>query len=115
MDVVYGSGRVSAREIWRALPDAPSYATVRTILRVLLEKGHLKRTLEGRSYIYAPTRSRASVARTALERVLQTFYGDSIEDAVCGLLQLRDGELSAEELERIEQLVDDYRRQSQSK
>ena len=41
--------------------------------------------------------------------------GDSVEDAVCGLLQLRDGELGPEELQRIEQLIDDYKRQSQSK
>ena len=114
MDVVYGAGKVTAREIWEQLPDAPSYATVRTILRVLLEKGHLKRRLDGRSYLYLPTRSRASMARKALNRVLQTFYGDSVEDAVYGLLQLRDGEVSAEELERIEQLIDTYKRQSQS-
>lgn len=114
MDIVYAKARASAREIWAELADAPSYATVRTILRVLLEKGHLKRRLEGRSYIYLPTRSRASVARRALDRVLQTFYGDSVEDAVHGLLQLRDGELSAEELARIEDLIETHKRNSQS-
>lgn len=114
MDIVYAKQRASAREIWAGLADAPSYATVRTILRVLLEKGHLKRRLEGRSYIYLSTRSRSSVARKALNRVLQTFYGDSVEDAVYGLLQLRDGELSAEELARIETLIDEHKHNSQS-
>jgi predicted transcriptional regulator len=114
MDIVYAREKASARDIWTQLADPPSYATVRTILRVLLEKGHLKRRLEGRSYIYLPTRSRSSVARKALKRVLQTFYGDSVEDAVYGLLQLRDKDLSAAELKRIEALINEHKRNSQS-
>lgn len=110
MDIVYGAGRISAREIMEQMDDPPTYATVRTILGVLVKKGHLKRELEGRSYMYRPTRSRRSVARNALNRVLETFYGDSVEHAVYGLLELRDGDLDPDELERIERFIDDYKR-----
>lgn len=114
MDIVYASGSPSAREIWSQLEDAPTYATVRTILQVLLRKGNLKRTMKGRSYHYSSTRSRTSVARKALNRVLETFYGDSVEDAVYGLLQLRKGDLRPGELERIEDFIEDYKRKAKN-
>lgn len=115
MDIGYGGGPVTAREIWERLPDPPSYAGVRTILRVLLEKGVLTHRKEGRSYLYSPTRSREVVARTALRRLLDTFYGGSVEGAVSGLLKLEDGALDAEELERIEKLIEDYKQKSDKK
>ena len=58
MDAVYEKGSATARDIWHRLPDAPTYATVRTILRVLLEKKHLTFRKEGRTYIYSPVRQR---------------------------------------------------------
>lgn len=106
MDIILSSGEASARDIWEQMPDAPTYATVRTILRVLLEKGHLQHRQEGRSYIYSPKQSRDSVATSALQRLLQTFYGGSVEQAVNGLLQLKDTDLAPDELERIEQLIE---------
>mgnify|MGYP001814848953 CR=1 FL=1 len=106
MDIIYATGEASARDVWEQMPDAPSYATVRTLLRVLLEKGHLRHRREGRSYIYSPSRSREAVARTAMRRLLETFYGGSVEQAVCGLLELRDTEIDRAELERIEQLIE---------
>ena len=112
MDIVYAGSEVSAREVWQQLPDQPSYATVRTLLRVLLEKGQLKHRVEGRSYMYSARESRDSVARTALQRMLQTFYGGSVEQAVSGLLNLNDSKLDAAELERIEQLIADRKNQT---
>lgn len=110
MDIVYGTSPISAREIMDQMEDPPTYATVRTILGVLVKKEHLHRELDGRTYMYVPTRSRKSVARKALNRVLETFYGDSVENAVYGLLELRDGNLDPDELERIERFIDDYKR-----
>ena len=115
MDIVYAAGQVSAREVWERLADAPSYATVRTLLRVLLEKGHLRHRREGRSYIYSPSRSRESVAKSALQRLLQTFYGGSVEQAVSGLLELRDTDLDRAELERIEDLIEQHKRNPKKK
>ena len=106
MDIIYAAGQTSARDVWERLPDPPSYATVRTLLRVLLEKGHLKHRVDGRSYIYSPKKSRDSVAKSALQRLLQTFYGGSVEAAVSGLLEVADTDLNEAELERIEKLIE---------
>ena len=105
MDIIYAAEKASAREVMGKIPDAPSYATVRSILRVLVEKGELSYEKSGRSFIYTPRRSRSKVARTALSRLLQTFYGGSVGQAVSGLLELGGGEIDPTELERIEELI----------
>jgi predicted transcriptional regulator len=109
MDILYALGRASAREVMEQIPDAPGYATVRSTLRVLVEKGELTYNKQGRSYIYAPRKSRAKVARSALSRLLQTFYGGSVGQAVSGLLELESAEIDADELERIEGLIEAHK------
>ena len=109
MDIIYATGEASARDVLEKLPDAPTYATVRTLLRVLLEKGHLTHRTEGRSYYYAPARTREAVGKNALKRLLETFYEGSVEQAVSGLLNLKDTELDANELKRIEALIDEHK------
>lgn len=113
MDVVYAQGEASAADVQTALPDAPSYSAVRALLAILVEKGHLKHRSEKGRYIYAPTRRRAQVGRSALRRVLDTFFEGSLEKAVAALLQGSDSNLSAEELERLGQLIEQARKEGQ--
>ncbi len=115
MNIVYALGQASAREVMAEMPDAPGYATVRSILRVLVEKGELTYKKVARSYIYAPRKSRAKVARSALSRLLQTFYGGSVGQAVSGLLELESGEIDEEELERIERLIEAHKNKKQKR
>jgi len=109
MDVVFARGEASAREIWEQVPDAPTYSTIRTLLAVLEEKGHLARRTEGKALVYRPKRQREKAAASALQRLLATFFQGSVEQAVAGLLELED-DLSDEELARIGRLVADARK-----
>jgi predicted transcriptional regulator len=111
MDIVYARGEASAATVHAGLPDPPSYSAVRALLAILVEKGHLKhRSRQGR-YIYAPTRRRSQVGRSALRRVLDTFFEGSLEKAVAALLQGADANLSADELARLGQLIDQARKE----
>jgi len=114
MDVVYAGGEVSAREIWQKLPDQRTYSTVRTLLGVLESKGHLTRRLEGKAFFYRAKRPREKVAASALRRLLSTFFGGSVEQAVTGLIQLEDAKLTSEELRRIERMIAQARKEKQS-
>jgi len=111
MDAIYAAGSVSAADVVQALPDRLSNSTVRTLLRILVEKGHLKQRLDGQRYIYRPKRPRPQAAQGALRRVVQTFFDGSVEQAVEGLLQSPDVELSEEQLERIHQMIDNTRKE----
>ncbi len=114
MDVIYARGEVSARDVWQSIPDAPGYSTVRTLLGVLEEKGHLARRQLGKAFLYRATRPRNQVAASALRRLLATFFEGSIERAVSGLLELEDRYLTDEELTRIGRLIKGARRQKKS-
>jgi predicted transcriptional regulator len=82
MDILYKNGPSSVAEVLEALPDPPGYSSVRTLLRVLEEKGHVSHREDGKRYVYRPTRPREGVAGGALRRVVQTFFGGSVEQTV---------------------------------
>jgi len=105
MDIIYTRGEASAAEVNADLPDNPSYSTVRTLLRILEEKGHLKHREDGQRFVYAPTRTRAAESKSALKRVVMTFFEGSLADAVAALVDTADGKLPAGELKRIEDII----------
>lgn len=111
MDVVYARGRASVAEVLERLADAPSYSTVRTLLRLLEEKGRLRHEEDGPRYVYIPTIPREKARRSALRNVIQTFFDGSTEDAMAALLDLHDVRRRPLELDRIEALIDKARRE----
>lgn len=111
MDIIYERMRATAAEVMKNLPDPPSYSAVRGLLRVLENKAHLKHTKEGGRYVYIPTRPRRNAGRSALKRVLNTFYGGSVEKAMAALLDVSDIRRSDEELDRLAQLIDQARKE----
>jgi BlaI family penicillinase repressor len=109
MDVVFASGEVTAVEVADRLPDPPSKTAVRTLLRILEEKGHLKHVLRGREFVYQPTQSRLRASRSAFQRVLKTFFDGSLEKAVAAHLAAPASNLTAEELDRLATLIQQAR------
>lgn len=104
MDALYKRGRATAGEIQEDVPGAPSYSTVRTQLRVLEAKGHVRHEAEGLRYVYMPTLARHAASRSALRHVVETFFEGSTAKVVAALLG-DGGKVSDEELERIAELV----------
>jgi predicted transcriptional regulator len=103
MDVVYRQGEATASDIHAALPDPPTYTSVRGLLRVLMEKGHLAHEQQGKRYVYRPSTPRAAAGATSIAHVVSTFFAGSPADAMAALL---GGEkISDAELERIAALV----------
>src|SRR5437868_12217515 len=82
MDVLYTREEATASAVVAGLPDPPTRTAVRTLLRILEEKGHIKHRVAGREFVYRPTRPRARAAQSALRRLLRTFFGGSLENAV---------------------------------
>ena len=110
MDIVYRRGEATAADVLAGLDDAPSNTAVRTILRILEEKGHLKHRQDGLKYVYQPTRPRGHAGRSALQRVLQTFFDGSLEKAVAAHLGDAANDLSPDELARLADLINQARK-----
>ena len=107
MHVLFRRGTASVTEIAADLPDAPSGTSIRTFLRILEEKGHVKRQRDGRKHVYRPAMSRARAARAALSGVLSTFFDGSLESAVAAHLADPSSELNSDELKRLRKLIRD--------
>ena len=111
MDILYERGQASALDIQEALPDAPGYSAVRTLLRILESKGHVLHKKKGAHFVYSPTQPRHQVADAALAQVVKTFFENSVERVVTALLSTRDTRLSAEELKRLSELIEQARKE----
>lgn len=105
MDILYRRGKATAGEVMADLTGNPSYSTVRTQLRVLESKGHVRHEEVGLRYVYEPALPRLSARRSALRHLVETFYDGSVEKVVAALLGGEGARVSQDELERIEDLV----------
>ena len=111
MDVLHANGQATAAEVLAALPAAPGYSAVRALLRILEEKGHIRHRREGARYVYVPRTSPEAARRSALKRVVSTFFKGSAAQAVAALLENADTELSDTELTRLQQLINKARKE----
>jgi len=105
MDILYRRGRATAGEVMDDLSGNPNYSTVRTQLRVLEEKGHVRHEEHGLRYVYSPAVPRSSARKSALRHLVDTFFDGSAEGAVAALLGGEGTKLSDEQLDRIADLV----------
>ena len=111
IDVLYRRGRATAAEVMADLPGDPSYSTVRTQLRVLEAKGHVRHEDDGQRYVYSPAVPRGTVRRSALKHLVETFFDGSVEQTVAALLGVDAVRLSEAELERIAELIEKARKE----
>jgi BlaI family transcriptional regulator, penicillinase repressor len=109
MDSIYRRGRATAAEVLSDLPEPPSYSAVRTMLRLLEDKGHLRHEQDGPRYVYVPTVARENARRSALQHLVSTFFNGSAEQAMAALLEISDADLSDEQLERLQQMIENAR------
>lgn len=105
MDLLYRLGRATATEIRESLSGSPSDSTVRTQLRVLEEKGHVRHEELGLRFVYMPTVPRHTARKSALNHLVDTFFDGSHAKVVTTLLGSDGSRLSDEELDRIAELI----------
>jgi predicted transcriptional regulator len=112
MDILFRQGRATAAEVMAGLPSEPSSSTVRTQLRVLEHKGHVRHEDDGVRFVYMPVVARHTARKSALRHVVETFFDGSPEKAMAALLGSEGSKLSDEQLDRIADLIDRARKDS---
>ena len=111
MDALYARGEATVNQVVEALPDPPTPMAVRRMLHILEEKGHLRRREQGREVVYAPKESRLRAGRTAFEKVLETFFGGSLEEALSSHLLSRKDGVTEEERDRLVALIEQAKKE----
>jgi predicted transcriptional regulator len=101
IDILYRNGRATAAEVMAALPGNTTYSTVRTQLRVLEEKGHIRHEEDGPRFVYMAAVPRRAARKSALRHLVDTFFDGSAEQVVEALLGGEGAALTDEDLDRI--------------
>ena len=110
MEAVYRRKAASVAEVLASIPKPPSYSAVRATLNILVEKGFLSHRKEGRKYTYFPAIPRKTAQKSAMQRMLQTYFDDSVTDAVAALIKTDKKQLSEEDYNDLIQLIEEARK-----
>lgn len=102
MDIIYQLGACSVSDVVGRMNDDPSYDTVRVTLGILTKKGFLKRMKEKKRFIYLPVITRDRASRSAMRKLVKTFFSDSTSQAIMTLLEMSASKLSDKEFATIE-------------
>ena len=111
MDVVFALGQATVNQVVQTIPDAPTPMAVRRMMHILEEKGHLRRKQQGREVLYLPRESKDKAGRSAFQRVLETFFGGSLEEALAAHLHSRRDSLGADERDRLIELIEQAKKE----
>jgi predicted transcriptional regulator len=101
MDILFRAGEATVAEVMDGLPDPPTYSAVRSVLRILAEKGLVTHKEDGPRYVYLPAANPERAREDALKHVIHTFFDGSTEQAVTALLRISDAELDDDEVARL--------------
>jgi BlaI family transcriptional regulator, penicillinase repressor len=115
LEVIYRLGESTANQIVAAMPDDLANATVRTQLRILEEKGAVTHRRDGRRFVYRPAVPRKSAAASALRKVVDIFFGGSVEDALATHLADPKTRLSEAEISSLRRLLDQHHQYGRKK
>ncbi len=111
MNIIYRRGQATAAEVLEDMADPPSYSATRALLRILEEKGHLRHAQDGPRYVFLPVVAPERARRSALDQVVETFFGGSAGDAAAALLDMSDSGLSTKQHEKLTALIDSARKE----
>jgi predicted transcriptional regulator len=111
MDAVFVLGEATVNQVVETIPSPPTAMAVRRMMHILEEKGHLRRRESGREVIYVPRQTKEKAGRQAFKRVLETFFGGSLEEALAAHLHSRKDHVSAAERERLIALIEQAQRE----
>ena len=105
MDILHRRSGATVAEIMADLPDPPTYSAVRSVLRILGEKGLIKHREDGPRYIYYPAQSTETAREDVLAHVVRTYFGDSPEQAMTALLRMSDADMSDADVKRLRAII----------
>lgn len=104
LEIIYAAGPSSVSDVLERLANPPGYSAVRTMMTRLVDKGFLKHKRDGQKYVYSAAR-REVVSRQALKRVIRTYFGGSLSQAVSAFLDEHQGTISSEDAREIQRML----------
>lgn len=113
VEILLRKGKLSSQQLREELADGTSNSTVRTLLRILADKGHVRANLVDGRYEYEAAQSKDRAAKASLKSLLSTFYGNSAEKAMAALIDQSASKMSPDQLDRIAGMIEAARKAAQ--
>ncbi len=111
MEIIYRKGSATASEVQSELGENINYSTVRALLRILEEKGHLHHETSGNKYIYHPIVPRQNAVQSVVSNLLDTFFESSVEQAIAALIEIKKDDLNNDQLNRLARMIEEARKE----
>jgi len=108
MNILWGRGHGTVREVVAALPrrrQPAAYSTVLTMLRILEQKGYARHKKQGRAFVYLPVLGRDEARRTAIQRLVSQLFDDSHGSLVLNVIE--HDQVGAAELEELRRKLEE--------
>ena len=115
MQVLWRSGSATVTEVHQSLQnkrDDIAYTTVQTMLNRLEAKGLVRRDDSDRAHRYLAVLKEPTVVNRAIQTLAERFFSGSVEALATRLVEK---DLSLEQLEQIQRLIDAHRRRAVNK
>ncbi len=104
MDILFRDP-ATAEQVREQLPEAPSNSAVRAMLSTMVKKGYITQREENFRYVYAAAIEQKAAQKTAMDRLVNTFFGGSTSAAVSALLGMQSEKISQEELSELSDII----------
>ena len=105
MDILLEMREATAQEVRERLPDPPSNSAARALLARLEKKGAIRHIERDLRYVYVPAVTREEAQESALSRLVRVFYDGSLSNAVTGMVEHSEQQLTDDELENLEAAI----------
>jgi BlaI family transcriptional regulator, penicillinase repressor len=105
MEILHRRRRATVEDIRSELPDAPSPSSVRKLLEIMIDRRLLSREYDGPRHVYFPAATPEDATRSALKRLVRTFFNNSPGSAAAALLDMSGARLSDDEYKRLSALL----------
>lgn len=106
IEALFRLGEASVADVQRTMDDPPSYSSVRAMLTELVRKKQITYRRDGKRYVYRPRADREKVALSVLRSLVTNFFSGRPSEAICALLEENKSQLTAEDIDRIRQQID---------
>jgi len=115
MDILYRQKEASVSQVRDAMQNEVSYSSVRAFLSILEKKGYVTHQDIDGKYVYTPVVETQSAAVNSIERLLTTFFGGSVEKAVCTLIDIKKETLTDDSYIRISREIERIKKERDEK
>ncbi|HXF27928.1 MAG TPA: BlaI/MecI/CopY family transcriptional regulator [Bryobacteraceae bacterium] len=105
MKVIWERGQVTVRDVYEALLERRkiAYTTVMTMMKILEQKGHLRRKTTEKAYLYEPAKPKQQVIQSMVREFLDRVFNGSAEPLLLHLVE--DKHLTKKDLEEIARMI----------